>query len=305
LDIEELQTFVEVADAGGVSPAAIRLGVTKSIVSRRLARLETELGVQLLTRSTRGAALTEAGAMFRDHAAKVCAEIELAREAILPAGPLCGRLRVAAPLSFGATHFAAVVAEMARRHPQLSIQTCYSDRFVDLIAEGYDCGIRVGYLPDSNLIGRRVGPIAVQLVASPGYIEAHGAPQRPEELASHQALMQSTEAWQFMDGDKVVSVRPHGRFKADNGVALVAAAVAGLGLAYLPDHLTQESFTSGALVPVMTNYPPPPAGAYLVRPPGQHPARKIRVLTELLIEYFAQSPHFAEAASSLSPGLAP
>lgn len=293
MDIEELQTFVAVADAGGVSPAAVRLGVSKSIVSRRLARLEAELGVQLLARSTRGAALTEAGATFRDYAARVCAEIDVAREAILPAGALRGRLRVAAPLSFGPTHFAPVLAEMARRHPQLHIQTCYSDRFVDLIAEGYDCAIRVGYLQDSNLIARCIGPIKGKLVASPGYIKAHGAPQKPEELIAHQALMQSTEAWQFLDGDKVVAVRPQGRFKADSGVALVAAAVAGLGVAYLPDCLTHDSLASGALVPIMTAYPPPSAGAYMVRSAGQHPAQKIRVLTELLIEYFGTSPHFA------------
>ncbi|MFL1512771.1 LysR family transcriptional regulator [Pseudomonas prosekii] len=293
MDIEELQTFVEVADAGGVSPAAVRLGVSKSIVSRRLARLEAQLGVQLLTRSTRGAALTEAGATFRDYAARVCSEMEAAREAILPAGALQGRLRVAAPLSFGPTHFAPVLAEMAVRHPQLQIQTCYSDRFVDLIAEGYDCAIRVGYLQDSNLIARRIGPINGKLVASPGYIKAHGSPEKPEELIAHQALMQSTEAWQFMDGDKVVTIRPQGRFKADNGIALVAAAVAGLGVAYLPDCLTYDSVASGALVPIMTRYPPPPAGAYLVRPAGQHPAQKIRVFAELLIEYFGKSPYFA------------
>jgi len=298
LDIEALQTFVEVADAGGVSPAAVRLGVSKSIVSRRLARLEAELGVQLLARSTRGAALTEAGAAFRDYAARACAELDLAREAILPAGELRGRLRVAAPLSFGPTHFAPMLAEMARRHPLLHIQTCYSDRFVDLIAEGYDCAIRIGYLPDSNLVARRIGPIHGKLVASPAYIEAHGSPQAPDELAAHQALMQGTEAWQFLDGDKTVTVRPQGRYKADNGIALVAAATAGLGIAYLPDCLTHEHLASGALVPIMTRYPPPPAGAYVVRPPGQHPARKIRVLTELLIEYFARSPESAGAVAA-------
>ena len=231
LDIEELRTFVEVADAGGVSPAARRLGVSKSIVSRRLLRLEAELGVQLLARTTRGAALTEAGATFRDYAARVCAEIEVARETILPAGDLRGRLRVAAPLSFGPTHFAPVLAEMARRHPLLHIHTCYSDRFVDLIAEGYDCAIRVGYLQDSNLIARRVGPIYGKLLASPDYIKALGSPETPEELIAHQALMQGTEAWQLMDGDKIITVRPQGRFKADNGTALVAAALAGLGIA--------------------------------------------------------------------------
>ncbi|SFK09890.1 MULTISPECIES: LysR family transcriptional regulator [unclassified Pseudomonas] len=296
MDIEELQTFVEVADAAGVSPAALRLGVSKSIVSRRLARLEAELGIQLLARTTRGAALTEAGATFRDYAARVCAEIEAARETILPTGALRGRLRVAAPLSFGPTHFAPMLAQMAHRHPELHIQTCYSDRFVDLIAEGFDCAIRVGYLSDSNLIARKIGPIYTKLVASPDYIKAHGAPETPDELIAHEALLQGTDAWQFMEGDKVITVRPQGRFKADNGIALVAAATAGLGIAYLPDCLTYEHVNSGALVPIMTRYPPPPAGVYVVRPPGQHPARKIRMLTELLIESFGQSPHFAGPA---------
>ena len=297
MDIEELQTFVEVADAGGISSAAIRLGVSKSIVSRRLARLEAELGIQLLARTTRGAALTEAGTAFREHAARVCAEIDLAKETILPSGALRGRLRIAAPLSFGPTHFAPMLAEMARRHPQLQIQTCYSDRFVDLIAEGYDCAIRVGYLPDSNLIARGIGPIFTKLVASPDYLKAHGEPESPQTLGNHEALMQATETWQFMDGDKVISVRPQGRFKADNGVALVAAARAGLGVAYLPDCLTYEHVISGALVPIMTRFPPPPAGAYVVRPPGPHPARKIHALAELLIESFGQSPHFAKPVS--------
>lgn len=208
MDIEELQTFVEVAHAGGISQAALRLGVSKSIVSRRLSRLESELGVQLLARSTRGSALTESGATFRDYAARVCTEIDIAKETILPAGTLRGRLRVAVPLSFGPTHFAPVLAEMARRHPQLHMQTCYSDRFVDLITEGYDCAIRVGYLKDSNLIARRIGPVYTKLVASTDYIKAHGAPETPDDLVDHQALLQGTEAWQFMDGDKIITVRP-------------------------------------------------------------------------------------------------
>lgn len=291
MDIEDLRTFVEVADAGGVTSAALRLGVSKSMVSRRLVRLEAELGVQLLARSTRGASLTEAGATFRDHAARVSAEIDVARETILPAGDLRGRLRVAAPLSFGPTHFAPVLAEMARRHPQLQIHTCYSDHVVDLIAEGYDCAIRLGYLQDSSLIARRVGPIYGKVVASPDYIKAHGSPETPEELLTHQALMQGTEAWQLMDGDKTITVRPQGRFKADNGTALVAAALAGLGIAYLPDGLIGEYLASGALVPVMTRHPVPPAGIYVVRPPAQHPARKVGILIEMLIECFDQPPH--------------
>lgn len=293
LDIVELQTFVEVADAGGISPAALRLGVSKSIVSRRLVRLEAELGVQLLSRTTRGAALTEAGTAFRDYAARAVAEIDSARETILPAGELRGRLRIAAPLTFGPTHFAPILAEMGRRHPRLQIQACYSDRVIDLIADGYDCAIRVGYLQDSNLIARCIGPIYGAAVASPAYIAANGAPETPQELLTHEALMQGTEAWHFMDGDSMISIRPQGRFKADNGIALVAAAVAGLGIGYLPNDLTHEHLVSGALVPVMRRFPVPQAGAYVVRPPGQHPARKIRVLTDLLAEAFVARPPIA------------
>jgi DNA-binding transcriptional LysR family regulator len=292
LDIEDLQTFVEIADAGGLSQAARRLGLSKSIVSRRLARIETELGVQLLARTTRGAALTEAGIAFRDHAARACAEIETARETILPAGELRGRLRVAVALTF-ASHFAPVLAEMARRHPQLHVHTSYSDRFVDLIAEGFDCAIRVGYLQDTNLVAKRVGPIYGKLVASPSYIEKHGAPETPDEVSGHEALMQGTEPWQFMDGDKTITVHPQGRFKADNGTALAAAAASGLGIAWLPDCVLHDYLESGALISIMTRHPPPSAGAYVIRPPGQQPARKVRALTDLLIEYFGQPPHLA------------
>jgi len=286
MDFEDLRTFVDVADAGGVSSAARRLGVSKSIVSRRLFRLEAELGIQLLARTTRGAALTEAGVTFREHAARVCAEIDVARETILPAGELRGRLRIAAPLSLGPTHLAPVFAEMARRHPLLHVHACYSDRFVDIVGEGFDCAIRVGYLNDSNLIARRIGPVHGKLVASPDYIGEHGAPETPDELLTHQALMQGTETWQFIDGDKTVSIHPQGRFKADNGTALAAASVAGLGIAWLPDHIIKGYLDSGALVQVMTRYPVPTGGLFVVRPPGQHSTRKVRVLTELLIECF-------------------
>jgi DNA-binding transcriptional LysR family regulator len=286
MELEDLQTFVEVADAGGVSPAARRLGVAKSIVSRRLLRLEEDLGVQLLVRTTRGAALTEAGSTFREHASRVCAEMDIARETILPAGDLRGLLRIAAPLSFGPLQLAPVLAELARRHPRLHVHTCYSDRFVDIVAEGFDCAIRVGHLSDSNLIARRFAPLHGKVVASPAYIREFGAPETPEDLLAHQMLMQGTESWRFIDGDKTITVHPQGRFKADNGLALTSAAVAGLGIAALPDFLTHEHIESGALVRLLSRYRLPEAGMYVLRPAGNHPARKIRALTELLIEHF-------------------
>jgi DNA-binding transcriptional LysR family regulator len=292
MEIEELRTFVEVADSGGISTAAARLGIAKSIVSRRLIRLESALGIRLLARNTRGASLTEAGVTFRDYAARVCAEIDAAQETLLPSGELRGRLRVAAPLSFGPTHFAPVLAEMAIRHPRLYIQTSYSDRFTDLISEGYDCAIRVGHLASSNLVAQRVGDVNGGLVASPAYVKAHGEPQTLDQLLEHETLMQGTQTWQLMDGDKVVSIRPQGRFKADNGIALVAAAVAGIGIGYFPFGLTRAYLASGALVTILPQHPSRPAGAFVVRPPGQNPARKIRVLTDMLKDYFREFPDF-------------
>jgi DNA-binding transcriptional LysR family regulator len=289
MEIEDLETFVEVADSGGISAAAKRLNVAKSIVSRRLSRLEAELGVQLLARSTRGAALTEAGVTFRDHAARVCAEIEAAREEVLPSGELRGRLRIAAPFSFGPSHFAPALAELARRHPSLHIHTHYSDRYVDLVGEGFDCGIRVGYLADSNLLARQIGSFAVHLFASPRYISEHGAPETPDDVLAHEAIMQGRESWKFSDGNKTFPIHPHGRFKADSAIALAEATAAGVGIAALPDVIAERDLVSGELVRVMTGYSLPSVGIFVVRPPAQHLTRKVRILTELLIEKFGQN----------------
>lgn len=284
LDVDDLQTFVEVANAGGVSPAARRLGVSKSIVSRRLSRLETDLGIQLLARTTRGAALTEAGAIFREHAARICAELDLARETILPTGELRGLLRVAAPLTFGPM-LAPAFARMALQHPSLNVTACYTDRFVDIVSEGFDCAVRVGFLPDSNLIARKIAPMFARLVASPAYLREHGTPQTVDELLAHEALLQGTETWKLRENGKLINVRPQGRFKADNGAALIAAAVAGLGIVAMPDFLIMDELEAGVLTTVMPQFPMPEFGAFVVRPPTQYPARKIRVLTELLIEH--------------------
>ncbi|MGK6319021.1 LysR family transcriptional regulator [Sphingomonas sp. DT-204] len=285
-DLEVLGTFVEVADAGGVSAAARRLGLPKSIVSRRLQRLEQDLGAQLLARTTRGASLTEAGASLREHAVRAIAELEAARESVSPEGDVRGRLRIAAPLSFGATHLAPVLAELARRHPRLHIHTAYSDRFVDLVGEGFDVGIRVGILSDSSLVGRRIAPLRGMCVASPGYLAVHGIPATPEDLFRHECLMQGNETWRFIVGGKTVSIQPQGRFKADNGSALLAAALAGLGIAALPDFLADAPLAGGNLVTVLADYPSPEAGIYVVRPPGGTAPRKVRALIDILIERF-------------------
>ncbi len=286
MEIEDLRAFLEAANAGGVNAAARRLGVAKSIVSRRVLRLEQQLGVQLLARTTRGAALTEAGALFRDHVANICAIFDNAREELAPDGELQGLLRIAAPASFG-PQLAPTLAELARRHPALHVHIRFNDRYADLVAEGFDCGVRVGYLRDSNLVTRKIGELPVRLYASPAYIAAHGAPTTPAEIADHAAITPGVDTWNFRRGSNTVAVRPQGRFKADNAFVIAEAAVRGIGIATLGEIIAAPYVASGALTAIMTGYSLPPVGIYVVRPPGAHLPRKVRVLIELLVEAFS------------------
>lgn len=289
MDLDDLRTFVEVADTGGVGPGARRLGLSKSIVSRRLAQLEQALGVQLLARTTRGSTLTEAGATFREHAMRVVAELEAAQETLSPAGEVRGQLRVAAPLTFGISRLAPVFAELARRHPLLHLDTSYGDRFVDLVAEGFDCAVRLGFMPDSSLVARRICAFRGSLVASPAYLEQHGVPRTLEELADHEAVTQKGQVWPLNDRGKAVTIRPRGRFTADNGEAVLAAALAGVGVAALPDFLIKPHVASGDLVPLLADHAIPEPGMYVVRPPGAFPSRKVRVLIDILVEHFGDT----------------
>jgi DNA-binding transcriptional LysR family regulator len=287
ISFEDMQTFVEVADGGGITVAAKRLGLPKSIVSRRLVRLESELGVQLLARTTRGASLTEAGASFREHAARMCLEMDVAREEMLPTGELRGRLRVAVPSSFGPGHFAPALAELARRHPLLQLHAHYSDRYVDLVADGFDCGIRVGYLHDSSLTARKIGVFPVGLFANPEYLRVHGVPQKPSDLLEHQAILQGTESWKVSDGSRTVIISGQGRFKADSAAGIAEGTAAGLGIAALPVVIAQSYLEAGTLTPIMEQYSLPEVGIYIVRPPGSHVSRKVRVLIDFFVERFA------------------
>ncbi|MHC1547896.1 LysR family transcriptional regulator [Phyllobacterium sp. K27] len=289
LGFEELRTFIEVADAGGLSVAARRLGVSKSLVSRRISKLEAELRVQLLARTPRGIALTEPGIAFKEHAARIISEMDAALEIVSPTGDLRGRLRISAPISFGVTHLTPVLSRLALQHPHLEIAVSFSDYTVDLVAEGFDCAVRIGVLPDSNLIGRRIGPVRGTLVASPDYIAKHGAPKCLEDIAKHEAVMQKAESWRFLGDDGNIAIRPQGRFKVDNGIAVAKAAAAGLGLAVLPNFVIEEQLESGALVEVLPHHPLAEVDMYVVRPPGLNPARKIRVFIELMIEQFSKA----------------
>ncbi|HYE45585.1 MAG TPA: LysR family transcriptional regulator, partial [Caulobacter sp.] len=251
-DLEAIRAYVEVVETGGFSRAASRLGVSKSLVSRRVSGLEADLGARLLARTTRGVSPTEAGLEFKQRAERILADLEEAREAVAQSGEtLAGTLRVALPLSFGLRHVQPMLAELALEHPRLKIEVSYSDAVVDLVADRFDAAVRLGVLADSTLVARRIAPIRGGLAASPAYLARRGRPQTLAELADHDAVIQTGmrtgEAWRFEDGGRTVTVRPEPRFRADNGEAVLQAAIAGLGIALLPTFLMGDAIEAGTL----------------------------------------------------------
>ncbi len=293
LDLDDLRSFVEVASAAGFSRAAGRLGVSKSIVSRRIARLEAELGTLLLSRTTRGVRLTEAGTEFKARAERVLAELDEARDAVSGQGDaLRGRLRIAAPLGFGIRHVAPMVADLARQHPELELDVSYSDRIVDLIGEGFDLALRIGALRDSTLVARRIAPVHAALVASPAYLEARGTPHTPGDLLQHECLIYagaSTQEWRFRAGKRWIAIRPHGRLRSDNGEALLSWASAGLGIVAVPAFLASDAIRAGTLTQVLVDFPMPESALYAVRPPGPYTSRKVRAVIDAAIERFGDA----------------
>jgi DNA-binding transcriptional LysR family regulator len=296
-ELDDMRAFVAVVDTGGFGRAGERLGLSKSIVSRRVVRLETDLGARLLDRNTRGVRATEAGREFKARAERILAELEEARDEVAQQGDqVVGQLRVSLPLTFGLKHVAPVLAELAEAHPRLRIDAAYSDRVVDLVAERFDAAVRIGRLEDSSLIARRLAPIREIAVASPAYLARRGRPATPEELNRHDLLVstgtRAYESWRFRDGRRWVEIRAEGRFQADNGEAVRLAAEAGLGVAVLPTFMVGAAVDSGALVPLLLDFPTPESGLHLVRPPGSHVPGKVRALTDLLVARFAGEPYW-------------
>jgi DNA-binding transcriptional LysR family regulator len=291
--LEDVLAFVRVVETGGFGRAAERLGLSKSIISRRVARLEAELGVRLLNRTTRSIAPTEAGLEFKARCAEILAELQAAREAVAcREKDIAGTLRLAVPLSFGIARLAPAIAAFAAKYSRVSIELSVSDRFVDLVAEGFDAAIRVAVLPDTSLIGRRLGSVQPSLVASPTYLEKHGTPDKPRDLARHECLIYSgpaRDSWQFRCNRKWLSVRPQGRFRADNGEVLRAAAIAGLGITVLPDFLVEDAVANGTLLPLLAGFPMPQAGIHLLRPGGGRASARVSTLGDYLAAWLGHS----------------
>lgn len=291
---QELKIFVEVVESGSISGAAERLQIAKSAVSRRLNALESRLQVQLLTRTTRRQNLTEAGEVFYERSLAVLAELEAAEEAVSDAdSALRGTLRISAPQSYGLAHVAPAVLEFMAEYPDILIDLDLTDRLVDMTREGFDLAVRVGVLQDSTLRARRFSDVQIVVCASPAYISRMGMPGTPDELVHHHCIRYSRvpniHVWRYRDrSQQAGQVRVPIRTLSTSGDFMREAAVAGFGLALMPNFLVDDALRNGSLVQVLKAYEwheaAPGQGVHVVFPPSPRRSRRVRVFADFLAE---------------------
>jgi DNA-binding transcriptional LysR family regulator len=287
-----MEAFVRVVEVGGFTDAARKLGVSKSAVSKHVSALEARLGARLLNRTTRRVSPTEIGLAYYDRATRVLNDAEEADAmAASMQGTPQGELRISAPLSFGLRHLGSAVADFLKEYPEVSARVSLDDRFVELVAEGYDMALRVGTLPDSTLIAKKLAETALLLVASPDYLARAGTPRSVEALADHQLLhyanLSTGHSWKLRGpGGGERQVRAVGRLTINNGDALLDAVSQGLGIALSPAFICAEALRSGAVVEVLPEARPEPIGIWAVYPAGRYPQPKLRAFVDFLAERF-------------------
>jgi DNA-binding transcriptional LysR family regulator len=286
-----MEVFVRAIGLGGLSGAARSLGISPAMATKHLDALEARLGVTLVYRTTRRLSLTEAGRHFLDEATRILSELSDAEaEASASAIAINGLLRVAAPVSFGVLYLAPLIPAFSRRYPGLSVELGLNDRYVDLMEEGWDVAIRIGRLKDSSLIARKLASASVVICASPAYLEAHGVPRTLADLKQHHCLGYTLSSsgggkiWSFgKDGD--IQVPVHGVLYANNGEALVAAAIAGQGLVYGPRFIAAAAIDDGRLVVVELDTALVDLGAiYAITHPNRRPTAKTRAWIDYMAE---------------------
>jgi DNA-binding transcriptional LysR family regulator len=283
-----MRAFAETARAGGFAQAARSLGLSRSQVAKSVGALEAELGARLLHRTTRRLGLTEAGQTYLERALDILAALDEAdAEAAERQTALKGLLRVNAPLSFGILVLGRLLPDFLRAHPALGVRIDLDDRFVDPVAGGWDVTVRIADLADSSLLARRLGPMSRQIFAAPSYLAAHGAPAHPRDLKRHACLhygqLATGNRWVLTGPDGQVEIEARGPLCSNNGDVLCEAACAGLGLALLPDFLAARPLAEGRLMPVLTDWMPPPSAIWALMPPGRRSA-KVRAFVDFLAE---------------------
>jgi DNA-binding transcriptional LysR family regulator len=303
---DDMRVFTQVVEVGSFSGAARRLGVAKSVVSRRVTSLEGRLQASLFNRTTRRLSVTEIGQAYYDRARRILDDVAEAEDAARSLhGELVGRLRLAAPMSFAHDHLSPAIAGFLADHPRLEIELDLNDRHVDLVNEGFDLAVRIGDLQDSSLIARLLAPCHRVVCASPSYLAAFGEPETVDDLTAHdhRCLVYSNrpvgDQWRFRVRDEWQSPRVQAhRMISNDGQALRDAAIAGLGLVVLPTFIASAPVVSGALRRVLDGYALAEPSIYAVWPPGRQLSAKVRALVDMLAQHFGGTPYWDRAIAA-------
>jgi DNA-binding transcriptional LysR family regulator len=289
--LQEMQSFVAVAEAGSFVGAADSIGLSKAALSRHVAELEERLGVRLMQRTTRRLSLTEEGQRFLVRSKELLAAIEEAEaEVSSTSAEPSGLLRVNAGLTFGTRHLASLWGPFLERYPKVALEVTLTDRIVDLVEEGYDLAVRITNLPSSGLVSRTLASTRMVLCASPRYVAEHGAPMQPSDLLEHQVIAYSyfatRDEWHFTGprGDESVRIRP--RMHSNNGDTCRAVALEHQGVVLQPDFLVGDDLRRGTLVELMPEFRANSIGIHAVFPSRKHLPLKVRRLVDFLVEAF-------------------
>ncbi|WP_318463469.1 LysR family transcriptional regulator [Photobacterium leiognathi] len=287
-----LLLFYHLIDKGSFSKAAEHIGLTKSVVSKRITALEQALGVQLIYRTTRKLALTEAGDVFYHHAREVYNAVQNAEDAMSGLGEsLTGKIRITVPTISGELILPEAIAAFSQQYPDIHIEMDLDNRFVDLVQEGFDIAIRTGAMPDSSFIARQFVQARWVICGSPSYLENHGVPTQPNDLTKHNCLgysFQETGANEWLIEDKlgIHTVKVKGNFTTNNASSLRGAAIHGQGLVYVPKVLVAEDLHNGSLIEVLDNYVAKSLGIYAVYPYTKQQPMKVKLFIEHLYQYY-------------------
>lgn len=292
-----LEVLSKIASTGSLSGAARALGLSQTMVTKHLAALESRLGTRLFHRTTRRLAITDDGRRYLELAERVLGDFEAA-EAAVSADRVepRGLLRLNVPLVFGIRQIAPRLAEFARLHPGVTVELGLNDRLVDLAEEGWDLAIRIGSLRDSSLVARRLAPCRMVICAAPSYLAAHGTPRTTAELARHNCLgytlaQAGAGRWRLGGGQASVDIAVSGNLRANNGEALLAAALAGQGLIYQPTFIVADALRDGTLLPVTLELPTSDLLAvHAVYLPDRSPSAKVRAFIDFVAKAFAPEP---------------
>ncbi|MEN3295317.1 MAG: hypothetical protein V7642_4570 [Burkholderiales bacterium] len=297
--LAEMMTFAKVVETKSFSAAADALNTSKSLVSKQISNLESSLGVRLLNRTTRRMSLTEIGAAYYDHCARIAQEIDAAAETVtqLQAEPR-GVLKLTAPVIFSSMHLAPALQTFLKRYEQVEVELNASDRIVDIVEEGYDLAIRITGNPSQTMVARKIGPVRWVTCASPTYLKKHGTPRTPQELNGHQCLVYlgvpaQHNGWRYRVGNKEVTIHVNGKCRVNTSEVLLQLALGGAGIVMFPTYILGPYLQSGRLKEILTDCENnPDTSLYATYLPNRYMQPKVRAFIDHLMEHFGPEPYW-------------